>query len=129
MCRWKRHEREGRLEFEVHSEWMRRTRRIGQMRPADAEGSKARQGVWVLGPGSIQSVSPSRSCLARQPVALWEWARWEGGACGASGHPMGGIWASQIHGLLTRACAFLGQVLSIFVPSHPLEILCTDHVG
>ena len=57
MCRWKRHKREGRLEFEVHSEWMRRTRRIGQMRPADAEGSKARQGVWVLGPGSgVQSL-------------------------------------------------------------------------
>lgn len=69
MCRWKRHEREGRLEFEVHSEWMRRTRRIGQMRPADAEGSKARQGVWVLGPGS------------RQEWAGW----WKGGQVGRLG--------------------------------------------
>lgn len=80
MCRWKRHEREGRLEFEVHSEWMRRTRRIGQVRPADAEGSKARQGVWVwvwvLGPGSSPSAAGSAS--------LWH-LEWEGGHVGRLG--------------------------------------------
>lgn len=81
MCRWKRHKREGRLEFEVHSEWMRRTRRIGQMRPADAEGSKVRQGAWVLGPGS----SPFSPAGARQPVAPWEWAGGKVGRVGRLG--------------------------------------------
>lgn len=85
MCRWKRHEREGRLEFEVHSEWMRRTRRIGQMRPADAEGSKARQGVWVLGPGSIQSLSLLPGPAACGTLGVGEVGRWG----------MWGVWASD----------------------------------
>lgn len=94
MCRWKRHEREGRLEFEVHSEWMRRTRRIGQMRPADAEGSKARQGVWVLGLGSSPS-SPAGPAGQQGQAAcgtvgevekVGRWGAWASD---------GGIWASQ----------------------------------
>lgn len=94
MCRWKRHQREGRLEFEVHSEWMRRTRRIGQMRPADAEGSKARQGVWVLGPGS----SPSSPAGLAGPGSLWH--RGSGQRVGKVGKwgawaSDGGIWTSQ----------------------------------
>lgn len=93
MCRWKRHTREGRLEFEVHSEWMRRTRRIGQMRPADAEGSKARQGVWVwvLGLGSWVRGQPhtAQSVWAEEVGKVDRWGAWASD---------GDIWTSQTFG-------------------------------
>lgn len=116
----RRHEMEGRLEFEVHSEWMRRTGGIGQMRPADAEGSKARQGVWSWVRGPVPLLPGQAACGT---LGVGKVRRWAGGA---PGHPMGTsgpvrcICSDQ--GLCLLARGLSGTQVPAYLPSLPKRV-------